>query len=100
MREIGALALLCCSTFIAFVYPSKLWKMEKTSDGNFVVPYQVEGPYGYNHLTFVCLCITITDDYQRGVIRGAMESIEANTCIHYRERTIESTYLVIRNKYG
>ncbi|KHJ93249.1 astacin [Oesophagostomum dentatum] len=60
------------------------WKITD-SEGNYVIPYVIAARY---------------DPKELPSIRQAMDRIEANTCIRFRERTNEHDYIEIQNQPG
>ncbi|EPB77899.1 astacin [Ancylostoma ceylanicum] len=61
------------------------WDEVKDDEGNYIIPFVIRGFY--------------VDD-EKKLIRDAMDDIGANTCIRFRERRDEETYVEIINKEG
>ncbi|CAJ0596080.1 unnamed protein product [Cylicocyclus nassatus] len=61
----------------------KKWNYLEDGRGNYIIPYKIVGKY---------------DEREKRVIESAMESIQDNTCIRFKQRNDERDYVEIHNE--
>ncbi|VDN05899.1 unnamed protein product [Thelazia callipaeda] len=61
------------------------WSKIRDTSGNYVIPYIITGSF---------------DSEEHRIILAAMKAIEKNTCIRFKKRTHQSSFIDLQNKYS